>query len=229
MGAEEAGGDGDGADVAEAAGDAQHLELACRVEPVAGFDLDRGDALAQESIEAGQRGGEESVVIGGARRRHGRDDAAALAGDLGIARAFEAEFELAGARAGEDEMGVAVDEAGRHPALAAIVDGGGEAIGRAGQRVAPPDECDTVAGDRQRAVGDGAVGRVARCHGGEAEIDPEMVPARGHDAACTLPMVAVFLLTTGKEQAQLSFATPICSLICVMNGAPPLRSVNPYW
>src|SRR5260221_13383395 len=109
------------------------------------------------------------------------------------------------------------------------MDRGGEAIGRPGQRVAPPDEFDAVAGDRQRTVGDGAVGRAARCHGGEAEIDPEMVPVRRHGTVSTLPMVAVCLLTTDKEQAQLSFATLSCCRICVMSAAPLSVRFQPYW
>jgi hypothetical protein len=50
------------------------------------------------------------------RRFHGRDDAAAGARDLLIARAGQPLFEFAGAVAAIDQMGMAIDQARRDPA-----------------------------------------------------------------------------------------------------------------
>jgi len=88
------------------------------------------------------------------------------------------------------------------------MDRGSKAIGRAGQGVASSDKGDAIAHDRQRAVGDGTIGLAAGRHGGEAEIDPEMVPARSHGEVTTLPIMVFFPLNTRNEQTQLSFATP---------------------
>jgi hypothetical protein len=38
-----------------------------------------------------------------------------------------------------------------------------------------------------------------------------MVPTRGHGGEATLPDMVVYLFFTGKEQAQLSYATTVCS------------------
>jgi len=90
-------------------GDAQHLQLARGVEPIARLDLDRGDALAQECVEARARGSEQLVLARRPRRRDGRDDAAAGSRDLLVARALEAQLEFPRPFAGEDEVCVAVD------------------------------------------------------------------------------------------------------------------------
>ena len=55
MGAEEGRADRHGALVAEPARGAQHLRLVLEVEPVAGLDLDRGDALGDQRVEPRQR------------------------------------------------------------------------------------------------------------------------------------------------------------------------------
>ena len=53
------------------------LQLGLEVEPVAGLDLDRGDALGDQRVEPRQRAGDELVLARLARRPHRRDDAAA--------------------------------------------------------------------------------------------------------------------------------------------------------
>ena len=57
----------------------QHAGFGIRVEPVAGLDLDRGDAFADQRIEARQALGDKFVLGSGARRLDGRHDAAACA------------------------------------------------------------------------------------------------------------------------------------------------------
>src|SRR6185369_17785712 len=96
-----------------AARDAQATRLVLGAEAVARLDLDRRHAFAHqgEGALAGQV--EQRLVARSARRRDGRADAAAGAGDLLVGRAFEALLELAGALTGVDEVGVAVDESRR--------------------------------------------------------------------------------------------------------------------
>ena len=102
VGAEEAGLDDDIARLAEAARRAQHLALGCEVEAVAGFDLDRGDALGDQRVEAAQGLGDQRVLARGARGGDGGEDAAAGARDLLVGRAGEPQLEFARAVAAVD-------------------------------------------------------------------------------------------------------------------------------
>jgi hypothetical protein len=98
-------------------GSAQHLQFGVDVEAVARLDLDRGHALGDQGIDAG-KGAEPSS----ARPRVAdgwpgtvRDDAAAGAGDLLVAGAFEPHLELARAVAAvlanrPPPCGVAIDQ-----------------------------------------------------------------------------------------------------------------------
>lgn len=120
--AEIAGGDADRPDMAEQAGALQHLHFTDPAEPIAGFDLDRGDAFAKQRIEPRQGFGDKLLD----RQRIGRldrgDDAAAGPGDLLIGRAGQAHLEFAGPIAAVNDMGVAVDETGGDPAAFEIDD-----------------------------------------------------------------------------------------------------------
>jgi hypothetical protein len=79
------------------------------------------------------RGEEEGAVARGARRRDGRADAAAGVGDVLVARALEAQLELARPLAAVDEVRVAVDEAGRDELAGELVLGvDGHARGQVG-------------------------------------------------------------------------------------------------
>src|ERR1700722_18310400 len=78
--------------------------LRLEVEPIAGFDLDRGYALGDQRVEARQGSGEQGLGSGehrllarGACRLDGRDNAASGPRHLLIARAREAKLELMGA------------------------------------------------------------------------------------------------------------------------------------
>ena len=101
-----------------------------------------------------------------------RDDAAAGPGDLLVGRAGQPHLEFVGAVAGIDEMGVAVDQAGRDPAAFAI-DGLGalrERCRQLGLR-AGIDDPPVARGDR--AVLDDAEARRALGQGRQARIAPE--------------------------------------------------------
>ena len=113
MGAEEGGADSDGPLAADPARDAQLLEFRLLLQPVAGLDLDGGDALGQQRGEAPGGGGEERILARLARCLDGGEDAAAGPRDLLIGRALETKLELMRPVAAIDEMGVAIDQSGR--------------------------------------------------------------------------------------------------------------------
>src|SRR5476651_926305 len=115
MGAEEARMHVDPAFAGEPSRGAELAALGREVEAVARLDLDGGDALSDQRVEAGQGGGDELVFGGKARRLHRRGDAAAAFGEFFVAGAREPELELLGAVAAVDQMSVAVDEARRDP------------------------------------------------------------------------------------------------------------------
>ena len=141
------------------------------VEPVAGLDLDVGDPGAEALARRARRERAELVV---ARRagRLGRDpDAARLVGAAGHPRR-----ELRGAVAGEDQVRVAVDEAGHHAAAAGV-----DAV--VGLRAGRLDRGDAAVVEDERGVADDAQRPLAerRVVGDEQAdvVDRE----RGHPAA----------------------------------------------
>ena len=135
--------------------DAQHLALGVEIEPVAGLDLERRDALGQQRAHARLAGAEQLVFGGGARRAHGRQDAAAALRDLGVGGAVQPRLELVAAVAGVDDVRVAVDQSRSDP-RAAAVDGPiraqfGRQLGARAQPGDPP------VAHRQRRIADLAV------------------------------------------------------------------------
>ena len=96
---------------AELPGRAQHAALGVEIEAVAGLDLDRRDAALHEARQPRPGSREQLVRAGRAGRGHRGLDAAAQARDLLVAGAVPARLELRQAVAGEDEVGMAVDEA----------------------------------------------------------------------------------------------------------------------
>ena len=111
----------------------QRFRLVFEVEPVAGLDLDRGDAFGDQRVEARQRLRDEIVLARRPQRLDRRDDAAAGLRHLLIGRAGQPHLEFVGAVAGMDQMRVAVDQAGRDPAAFAVDDFG--AAGRRGRHI----------------------------------------------------------------------------------------------
>ena len=95
------------------------LRSVVEVEAVARLDLDRVDAFGDQRA-ARQRRGTARPRWPRASRATVETNAAAGAGDLLVARAREAQLELARAVAAVDEMGVAIDESRRDPAAFAI-------------------------------------------------------------------------------------------------------------
>jgi hypothetical protein len=152
----------------------QHLELGLDVESVARLDLDRGGAAGDQRLQPRPRGLDQLVEARRARRLHRRDDAAAGRGDRLVAGAFEALLELAGPVTGEDEVGVAVDEPGRHPGAVQRLDLPGLVAGELGA-AADPD--DPSVGDADRAILDRAERRRhRRVHRCDVAVDEQPVP-----------------------------------------------------
>ena len=163
------------------------------VEAVAGLDLDRAHAFGEQRVEARQRSGESVVLVGRAHGAHRRDDAAAGAGDILVAGSAETHLELARAVAGEDEVGVAVDEGGEDPAAAAVdrgkaAEGGGEGCLRARPG-------DPAVGDREGALLDDA--EISASQGRQVGVAPE---AGGHQL--TLHYVCTYLHYTCPKSIQ---------------------------
>ena len=120
VGAEEARMHRDVAQRGEAPGRDQHLALALEIEPVTRLDVDARDAFGQQGVEAGQRARHELFHAGGPRGLDARQDTAAGPRDLLVGGAPKPHLELVGAMAAEDEVGMTIDEAGRHEAAAAV-------------------------------------------------------------------------------------------------------------
>ena len=118
--AEESGSNRHCARAAEAPRGLQLAAFGIEVEAVAGFDLDGGDTLRDQRVEPRQRGGDQLLGIGLPRRLHRRDDAAAGARNLLVARAGQPLFEFPGAIAAIDQMGMTVDQPRRDPASFAV-------------------------------------------------------------------------------------------------------------
>ena len=106
---------------------------------------------------------------------HAADDAAAVGGDLGVGGAGQPPAQLVAAVAGEDDVGVRIDEAGHDGAAAGVDDDG---VG--GQRaVAPP--VGFVADEDDRAAVRGDHGVRPRAGVGLARADARRRPGAGQD------------------------------------------------
>ena len=128
---------------------------------------------ASSAIEAGQARAHEIVLARRARRLHGRDDAAARARDLLVGGAGKAQLEFVRPVAGIDEVGVAIDQAGRDPAAVQ-----GDAIGRipTGRQFRHrTGECNAAVRSRDCAALDDAQTTAVRREGGKTRIEPDRV------------------------------------------------------
>ena len=173
VGAEERGCDPDRVALTELARDAQHLRFDLDIKAIAGLDLDRGYAFGHEPAQALRRSGEEILRARRARRPHRRQDAA-LGCDCRLGGALEAHLEIAAAIAGEDNVGVAIDQARRDPAALRRVDRVRDPlrmVGESGLRTHPGN---AATPDADRPTLDRAVWHPAR-HRGEVRIDPDRV------------------------------------------------------
>ena len=120
VGAEPGREDVDRALLAELVGDLEEPQLGPQVEPIAGLRLDGRDPVAEHLIEPAPAVGEEVVGRGRPGRGDGRQDAAAGGQDLEVAGTALPELELALAAAREEQVGMRVDEPGRHHATVGV-------------------------------------------------------------------------------------------------------------
>ena len=176
MGAKQGGGRSHRTQLAEATGHAQHLQLVGDGQAVAGLDLQRGHAIGQQRVQARQAGGDQLILAGGAGGAHAAENAAAGAGDLLVADAFQALLELAGTVAGIHQVGMAVDQPRRHhPAAPGLVgtDGQGRvelALGPQAGDLIPLDQHGHGLGQHLQAIEEGQIapeqalaGRLGHC------------------------------------------------------------------
>ena len=157
----------------EAPRGAQHPHFSLALEPIPRLDLDGGDAFREQSIEAGQARAHEIVLARRPRRLHGGDDAAARPRDLLVGGAGKAQLEFVRPISGIDEVGVAIDQAGRDPASVH-----GDAIGRipTGRQFRHRTcECNTAGRSRNCAALDNAQTTAVRREGGKTRVEPDRV------------------------------------------------------
>ncbi len=158
---------------AERARDLELLQFGHRLQSVARLDLDRRDALRCKRGQPGLALHGEVGSVRGAGRAHRRVDAAALSGDVGVARAVLPLFEFAGAISRVDEMRVTVDESRRQPSSAASQCPVSLDVARNIARAAHPR--DGAAVHAHRAVPNRAVGRAAGTHRGHVCVHQQQV------------------------------------------------------
>ena len=157
--------------LAEFPRDLEQANLAFGIEPIARFDLDRRAATGHQRMQPAAALSQQFLVGRGARLRHGRCDPAAGFRDFLIGRAGAAHRVLVGARAAEDEVRVAVDQAGRDPGAAQRVDLLRAITGELGPLA---DADDPAVGDPHRAILDNPeAGAFER---GDVAVDEQPVP-----------------------------------------------------
>ena len=103
-----------GAIAIQAADGIELAQLRRHVQPVAGLGLGRCGAVGEHLSEAAARPGQQVLVRGRARQRHGRKNPPTRLQNLEIASATQAQLPFRLARSGEDEVGVGIDESRRH-------------------------------------------------------------------------------------------------------------------
>ncbi len=173
---------GDGAKLAKPARDGERLAFRPEFEPIAGFDLDCRDALGDERVEPFEGARGELFLARRPGGAHGRENAAAGARNLLIGRAFEAHLELAGAVSPIDEMGMAIDEAGRDPAALTIHNASGARANRERQLRLGARKNDSALPRRERALFDHAEARRVRRKGRETGVQPDRIDPLIHFA-----------------------------------------------
>ena len=168
VGAKEGGDDADGAHFAQSPRGAQHGDFGCRIEAIARFDLDRAEPLGHQGIKPGEGTRHQFIDAGRTCGAHRRDDAAACARYVLIARPFKPGLPFDRAVAAVDDMGVAIDQrGGDQSALAGDGAGGGERRGLV---------CGAGIENAAIACGDHAIGHLASAQ--QPGIGPDRV-ARG--------------------------------------------------
>ena len=198
MRAEERRADRDVALLRELARDAERFALGVKVEPIAGFDFDRADALGDQSVQSLERRSEELVFTRVAGRADGGKNAAAFAGDLFVGRAREPELEFVRPVAPVNEVGVAIDQGRRDPAALAIDDAGAVAPCRAEARACGPTKAMRPSRAAMAPRLDNSKSRLRRRERSKTGVEPNRVEMVGsvclNHGAQRLPAADHFML-----------------------------------
>ena len=177
---EKTGADGDRPVAAELPCGRQLPDLGFGIEPVAGFDLNGRDALADQRVEPRQRAGNEFSLASRPGRGNRRNDAAARQSDLFVARALQPQFELVRAVSAEHQMGMTIDQSGRDPPSRAI-----DPLSRIGVRrkvgTRAREDDATIPRCDHALLDHAEVGQILP-NGGEPGIMPNSIKALGHAA-----------------------------------------------
>ena len=113
MGTQIAGANTDRTRLGDSPRNAQHFHFCIDIQTVTRLDLDSGHTLGNQRIDADKRTCQQRFLIRRARRSHRGDNAAASPRDFLIGRALKPHLEFASAVAAMDDVGVAIDKAGR--------------------------------------------------------------------------------------------------------------------
>lgn len=122
------------------------------VEAVAGFGFERGGPVPGELRQMRKSAGVERSGRGGAKFADAIDDAAAGAGDLFVGGAGDALLVFCGARAGVNEVGVRIDEAGKDDAAMKVELAGATRFRQSFDAAARADGSDAAFANEERAV-----------------------------------------------------------------------------
>ena len=151
----------------QVARDAQHLRFIRQRQAVAGFDLHRGDALGEQRRQPWRALIEQLFLARRTHRTHGGEDAAAGARDLLVRAPAQPLGVLVGARAGEHQVRMTVDQPGCDPGARQIM----YLIRRRRQRRFLPHPLDAPGAGRERTARDDARRGVA---GRELRVAPQL-------------------------------------------------------
>ena len=119
---QERGADPDSERLTQLARHPQHPPFIRQGQAIAGLDLHRGHTFGRQGGQPGCALREQLLLAGKARIAHGVEDAAALVRDLFIGNPAQPLRILGGAGAGKDQVGMAIDQPGRDPGTAQVMD-----------------------------------------------------------------------------------------------------------
>ena len=90
----------------------QHFSLTGQIETITAFDFNRCDPFGQPVLQTFAGLLEQGIYVGGTGGGNSGDNAATGLGNVGVAGAIQAHFELIGAMTAVDQVGMAIDQTG---------------------------------------------------------------------------------------------------------------------
>jgi len=180
----------EGAQARELVRGTQLFALVFEREPISRFDLNGGHTLGEQGIEARERCSNQLGLLGRPGRSHRRENAAARARDCLVGGTGKALRMFLGAVAGVNEVGVAVDEAGRDETsfeIGLLVSA--PVTWQLGIR---PDEHDASLSRRDRPALDQTEPRPTRRQGRDSRSTPEPIASHAHMIWCSAMIGSLF-------------------------------------